>query len=277
MKKSELCYATWSWGGDRGQIEQSAREISEIGYKKFETTECAIRSFDYNADEFRAMLERYSLEVASIYFIMPPVEKESSLFETLERDFEFMKKLGIKNATVQANGGRPDNDIMDEASRLHTLNVLKKFSNIAKSYGIEVSLHPHVNTYCMYEDEINFVLDNLGPEIIGLAPDTAHMAAAGADPVKIMEKYADRITFTHLKDYYFSEQEPLKAWAGSDFHVSACFRELGKGALDLPKMINILEKVDYNGPLCIELDRPQKSNFDSAKISYEYLSKFTND
>ena len=274
MKKSELCYAIWSWGGSKEELELAAQEISAIGYRKFETTERAMYAYDFNANEYKSMLDRYSLTAESFYFFMPEAGKEAALFDVLEREFEFLAKIGVQNATLQAVFGRPQNGIMDEASEQHNLNVIRKFSNIAKSFGLKTSIHPHVNTYCMYEDEIDFVMQNLSADEVGLAPDTAHMAATGADPMKIMEKYADRITFTHLKDYKFSEETPLKSWVGSDFHVSKCFYEIGSGALDFPKIMKILESVHYDGPLCIELDRSRTSNEESAKKSFDYLSKF---
>lgn len=277
MKKSELCYAIWSWGGDKEQIELAAREISEIGYKKFETTQAAIRTFNYDSDEFKKMLERYSLTAESFYFITPKFGEEEPFFEGIERELEFIARLGVKRVTMQPVWGRPQNGGFDEAAQQHSLSVIRRFSDMAKKYGIKTTLHPHANTYCMFEDEIDYLMNNLGPEIVGLAPDTAHMAAAGMDPNEVMERYADRITFTHLKDYLFSEEEPLKAWAGSDFHVAECFKELGKGALNIKRMVEILDSVNYNGPLCIELDRTKTTNAESAKISYEYLSRFLED
>ena len=277
MKKSELCYAVWSWGGDREQIELAAKEISEIGYKKFETTQSAIRTFNFDAEEFKKLLERYSLTAESFYFITPKYGEEEPFFADLERELEFVSKIGAKRVTMQPVWGRPQNDVLSEEEKQHCLSVIKRFSDAAKKYGLKTGLHPHVNTYCMYEEEIDHVMNNLGPDVVGLVPDTAHMAAAGADPLRVMRKYADRICFTHLKDYKFSDEEPLKAWAGSDFHVSACFYELGLGVLAVDEMAKILESVNYDGPLCIELDRTRTTNAESARISYAPLGKFLED
>ena len=35
---------------------------------------------------------------------------------------------------------------------------------------------------------------------IKICPDLAHLAAGGGDPLEIVKKYYDRISFVHLKD-----------------------------------------------------------------------------
>lgn len=273
MKNSDLCYAIWSWGVNKEQLELAAKDISQIGYKSFETTKQAIYAYDFNIDEYKTMLDRYSLKAESFYFVLPEKGNESPFFNALEKELEFIAQVGVKRATLQAVWGRPQNDIMDEASKRYNLNLICKFANIAKNFGIKTSIHPHINTYCMYEDEINFIMDNTRSDLIGLAPDTAHISAAGADPIKIMEKYATRINFTHLKDYKLGNKNALKSWVGSNLPILDCFCELGKGVLNFPKIIKILESANYDGPLCIELDRSLTSNAASAKLSFNYLSK----
>jgi inosose dehydratase len=123
----------------------------------------------------------------------------------------------------------------------------------------------------MFEDEIDYVMENSDPELISLAPDTAHIAAAGADPVKLIEKYKDRVKFIHLKDYKLGDEATASCWVGSGVPIMSCFPPLGKGTIDFSAVLKILESVNYDAPLCIELDMPPVSNVISAKDNYDYL------
>lgn len=278
MKKSQLCYAIWPWGTKtKEQAELAAKEITEIGYKKFESVKQAIYAYDFNVEEYKAMLDSYGLSAESFYFHLPVVGQEETFFSNLERELDFVRQLGITRATLQGVYGRPEGNVMDEASRQHNLNLMIRFANIAQEYGIKTNVHPHVDTYFMYEDEIDYVMENTDKDLIYFAPDTAHIAAAGGDPVEIIRRYADRVNFTHIKDYKLGDDVTSKGWVDSGVPVMTCFHGLGLGTINFPEIIKILDSVNYTGPLCIELDGAPISNADSAKKSYDYLSKFLED
>ena len=276
MNKSQLCYAIWPWGTDtREEAETAASEISKIGYKSFESVKQSIYAYDLNVEEYRAMTEKYGLQAESFYFHLPPCGQESSLFETLEKELDFVAKLGITRATLQGTHGRPE--VNDMSAKEYNLNNMIKFANIAKEFGIKTNVHPHVNTYFMYEDEIDYVMENSDENLIYFAPDTAHIAAAGGNPVEIVRRYAKRINFTHLKDYRLGDKITMSGWVDSGVPLMTCFHGLGLGSVDFPEILSILDSVNYTGPLCIELDEPPISNADSAKKSFDYLCKLLED
>ena len=276
MKKSQICYAIWPWGTDtRAEAELAAKEISEIGYKSFESVKHSIYAYDLNVEEYKAMIEKYGLKVESFYFHLPEAGQESTLFDSLERELDFVASLDITRATLQGVFGRPE--VQSEAAKEYNLNNMLRFANIAKEYGIKTNVHPHVNTYFMYEEEIDYVMNNSDKNLIYFAPDTAHITAAGGNAVEIIRRYADRVNFTHLKDYTLGDKITTEGWVDSGVPLMTCFHGLGLGSIDFPEIIRILDSVSYTGPLCIELDDPPVSNADSAKKSYDYLSKFLED
>ncbi len=278
MKKSQICYAVWPWGTEtKEQAELAAKEITEIGYKSFESVKAAIYAYDLNVKEYKAMLDSYGLKADSFYFHLPQVGLEHTLFDTLERELEFVAEMGVTRATLQGVYGRPEGDVMDDKSRAHNLDLINKFAKIAKPFGIKTNAHPHVNTYYMYEEEIDFVMENTDPDLVYFAPDTAHIAAAGADPVEVIKRYADRVNFIHLKDYKLGDEITEKGWVDSGVPIMDCFHGLGEGSVNFPEVLKILDSVNYTGPLCIELDRPPVSNADSAKKNYDYLCKLVED
>ena len=121
----------------------------------------------------------------------------------------------------------------------------------------------------MYENEIDFIMNNTDSALVAFGPDTAHMTAGKCDPVKMIKKYADRVKFTHLKDITSDgvEAAGMQAWV----EVYSNFRELGKGIVDFPSIFKILDSVGYDGFLTVELDRSRFGNKESAIISMKYL------
>lgn len=277
MKKAQIAYATWPWGTKtKEEAIQAAKDITEIGYRNFESVKSAMYAYDLNAAEYKKMLDSFNLKPISFYFHIPAVgTEEEILFANLEKELQFAAEMGVDRATLQGTFGRPE--VMDEKAKQHNLNCMIRFAKIAKTFGIETSAHPHVNTYFMFEDEIDYVMENTDKDLIHFAPDTAHISAAGAKPVDVIRKYADRVHFTHLKDYKLGDDVTDSGWVDSGVPIMTCFHPLGKGTIDFPEIIKILDSVNYDGPLCIELDKPPVSNIESAKANFEYLSKLLED
>lgn len=276
MKKSQICYAVWPWGTTtKEQAETAAKEITEIGYKSFESVKAAIYAYDLNVKEYKSMLDSFGLKAESFYFHLPYVGQEHTLFDTLERELEFVAEMGVTRATLQGTLGRPE--AITKESNDYNVNNMVRFAQAAKKYGIKTNAHPHVNTYFMFEEEIDYVMQNTDPDLIYFAPDTAHIAAAGADPVEVIRRYADRVNFTHLKDYKLGDEIKESGWVDSGVPIMDCFHGLGDGNVNFPEIIKILDSVNYTGPLCIELDCPPVSNVDSAKKNYDYLCKLLED
>ncbi len=277
MKKSQITYATWPWGtSTKEDAIQAAKDITEIGYKNFESVKAAMYAYDLDAKEYKAMLDSFDLKPVSFYFHIPEFgQEEEGLFKNLEKELQFAADMGVSLATLQGTFGRPE--VMDKKAKEHNLNTMVRFAKLAKQFGIKTNVHPHVNTYYMFEDEIDYVMENSDKDLLYFAPDTAHISAAGADPVEVIKRYADRIRFTHLKDYKLSDEVTDSGWVDSGVPIMTCFHPLGKGTVNFPEIFKILDSVNYDGPLCIELDKPPVSNVESAKANFDYISKLLED
>ena len=276
MKKSQVSYAIWPWGTQtREQAVQAAKDVTSIGYTSFESVKACMYAYDLNYKEYKEMLDSYGLKANSFYFHIPPVGQDATLFGNLEKELEFAANMGVKLATLQGTYGRPE--VMDQAAKELNLATMNRFAKIAKTFGITTNVHPHVDTYFMFEDEIDYVMQNSDPDLISFAPDTAHISAAGGNPVEVVRRYADRVRFTHLKDYRLGDQVTDDGWVDSGVPIMSCFHALGDGTINFPEIFKILDSVGYDGPLCIELDKPPVSNIASAKQNLEYINTFLED
>ena len=269
MDKSRITAAIWPWGTQtREQMELAAKEVTEIGYKSFESVKAAIYAFDLDLKAYKEVLNRYDLNPVSFYFHIPQQGNEDVLFGNLEKELEFIAELGVKRICLQATLGRPDE--MNAENMEYEFNIIKKFAEKTREFDIMSNLHPHHNTWVMYENEIDNVLQNLDSKTIQFAPDTAHLTAADCNPVEVIRKYADRVNFTHFKDIKGAKVES-EGFASAGMEVYSNFCELGQGCVDFRSVFDILKSVNYDGPLCEELDKAPVSNAESARNNYNFL------
>lgn len=269
MDKSRITAAIWPWGTKtREQMELAAKEISEIGYQSFESVKAAIYAYDLDLKAYKEVCDRYHIKPASFYFHLPRFDSGQDIFANLDKELDFISQLGVERICLQATLGRPDE--MTMSNKQKELDLIARFAEKSKQFGIMTNLHPHQNTWVMYEDEIDYMLENLGAGTIAFAPDTAHLVAGKCDPVKVIRKYLDRVNFTHFKDIKDANvQSAGLASAGMEVYVNFC--ELGTGCVDFRTIFDMLKSVNYDGPLCEELDTPPVSNAESARNNYFYL------
>ena len=271
MIKERLTATTWTWGTQtKEQIELGISEIARIGYKCFETVKGAIYAYDFNLNAFKEVFKKYGVKPVSFYYVIPEKGQEDELFKNIDKELDFISKLGVDKICFQATKGRPE--VMNDSALDYELNVLRKFGEKTREFGITASLHPHYNTWVTYKNEIDNILLNLDCKTIQFAPDTAHLVIGCCDPVDIIRTYANRVNFTHFKDIKKPPKE-FKNLTKIDFSVYANFCELGTGVIDFKSIFDILKSVNYLGPICEELDSAPISNELSAKINYDFLVK----
>jgi len=271
MDKSRITAAIWTWGTqNREQMVTAAKEVTAIGYTSFESVKAAIYAFDLDLAAYKEVLAEYGLNPVSFYFHFPGYGEDDKIFANLEKELEFIAALGVERLCLQGTSGRPD--VMDADKLKYELDLTNKFATRTKQYGITTNVHNHHNTWVMYENEIDNIMQNTDPALVSFAPDTAHLVAGNCDPVKVIKKYADRVNFIHLKDIKGTKAESAGiASAGMEVYSNFC--ELGQGIVDFRQVFDILKSVNYEGPLCEELDRAPVSNAESAKNNYEYILK----
>jgi sugar phosphate isomerase/epimerase len=76
--------------------------------------------------------------------------------------------------------------------------TMNEAGRIARSAGLDATMHPHWGTAAESRLEIEVLLDLLDPSLVGFAPDTGQIAKGGADPFPIMERWAERVRYVHM-------------------------------------------------------------------------------
>jgi inosose dehydratase len=70
---------------------------------------------------------------------------------------------------------------------------------LADKHGAMLVFHTHADSHVGTQEEIERFLDGTDPETVHLCLDTGHLSYCGADNLKVIRDYADRIQYVHLK------------------------------------------------------------------------------
>lgn len=271
--KSRITASIWPWGTENPeQIRLAAKEVSAIGYKLVESTKSTIHAFDMKLDPFKELMKEFDLTPVSFYFHLPPLAEADAWFKDIEEEMNFVAEAGVKRISLQATWGRPEGNVLSKEQLEGETALISRFAEKSKEYGITANLHPHHNTWVMYEPEIDYFMQNIDAKLLALCPDTAHLVAGNCDPVEVIKRYVDRVNFTHFKDIKNANVES-EGIASNGVEVYSNFCELGKGNVDFRGVFDVLKAAGYDGPLCEELDKAPVSDAESAKNNYEYLLK----
>ena len=269
MGNVKYACAIWPWGTKtREQFIEALRDAREAGYSYVESTKPTIGLFQDDFPAFRNICGEYGIRAVSFYFHMRGTREND--IDDLRNKLDFMKKAGVECISIQALG-TGDSKASPEQLR-YTLDTVVEMSELCSLYGIQPCLHPHCNTSVMYEDEIDFIMNNTDPDLLFFGPDTAHLLGGGCDPADIFRRYADRIRFTHMKDLKGTKAKTEENVGGIDVYSN--FTELGNGDVDFESVFDVLKDIGYDGYLTSELDQTTLTNKESARINLEFMKKY---
>lgn len=264
---AQFAYTTWQWGTqNKVEFIKACKEVSSIGFRYFESVKPFFEIFKDDVEEFNLICAEFDLRPVSVYFHLDGTREND--IDDLYAKIPFLEKTGINKITIQPKGcfGRTAND--DEL--VEAAKTITEMGQICKKYGIIPSVHNHYNTVCMVERDIDFIMQNTDPSEVFYCPDTAHLLSGSCNPVEIVERYKDRVRFTHLKD--LKDPKDLQS-AGMEQgkEVYTNFVELGQGSVNFKGVFDALKSANYDGYLCAELDRSRFNNKISCEINMEFL------
>jgi inosose dehydratase len=93
---------------------------------------------------------------------------------------------------------------------------------------------------------------------LGLCMDVGHTQRSGVDPADSAEKYFDRLFDVHIKD--------VSAPTAQGRTV-----EIGRGVIDIPKLLRTLKRLGFKGTLALEFEKDEKDPLPGCAESIGYL------
>ncbi|MGA2070338.1 MAG: sugar phosphate isomerase/epimerase [Sedimentisphaerales bacterium] len=136
--------------------------------------------------------------------------------------------------------------------------LLGLVENKAKEYDIKVAIHNHGPDNKLFPSPASVYekVKDLDKRI-GLCIDVGHTQRSGIDPSEAVEKFADRLLDIHIKDESSATTEGTTV-------------EMGRGVVDLVKLMRTLEKIGYSNIAAFEYEKDENDPLAGVAESVGY-------
>ena len=273
--------------GGGNTFEQCVSEMALAGFTGSEVG----NKYPKDPDILKKALELRGIEICNQWFSSFLLTKP---FEEVEKEFRaqlaFLKAMGagIIGVSEQSHSvqGQQDTPIfghkycMDDAEWDVFCKGLNRLGKIAADeYGICLTYHHHMGTVVQDEDEVERMMEETDAKYVSLLFDTGHFKYCGADPLKMVQKYAGRIKHVHLKDIRPEVVEKVKKEDLSFLEGvrQGTFTIPGDGCIDFEPIFRVLEENGYEGYMVVEAEQdPARANpLEYAIRARKYISEKT--
>jgi inosose dehydratase len=190
-------------------------------------------------EQINAVLEKFKNAGINVYTVGVVYMKTP---ESVDQAFEYAKMAGVKMIV-----GAPDYQLLPY--------VEKK----VKAYDFKLAIHNHGPDNPLYPNATDIWdhVKDLDPRI-GICIDIGHTTRDGQDPSADIEKYSTRIYDVHMKDVDKASKDGITV-------------EMGRGIIDIPKVVASLRKIKYNGKCSLEYEKDMKDPLPGIAESIGYF------
>jgi inosose dehydratase len=190
-------------------------------------------------DQINAVLDKFKTAGINVYTVGVVYMKTQ---ESVDQAFEYAKMAGVKMIV-----GAPDYVLLQY--------VEKKI----KEYDFKLAIHNHGPDNPLYPNATDIWdhIKDLDPRI-GICIDIGHTTRDGQDPSVDIKKYSKRIYDIHIKDVDKAAKEGKTV-------------EMGRGIIDIPKVVDTLRKIKYSGKCSLEFEKDMKDPLPGIAESIGYF------
>lgn len=274
MLKARLGIAPIAWWNDDlvelsddVSLEECLRQASVAGFTGMETG----RRFPMNMEELGPILDRFGISVCGGWhsgrLLEGDIEAEKDRIRPMMDFFiaagapcivygEIAGAIQGERAAPLATKPRISDDEMKVYGRTVTA-----FAEWCAEEGMPISYHHHMGALVETEPEIDSLMNHSG-EALKLAYDTGHLAFAGGDGLRVIDRYHARITHIHTKDVRRSVIDGLDRSRESflDAVIKGAFTVPGDGDLDFEPIVRRLASYGYGGWFVVEAEQDPVPN-----------------
>jgi inosose dehydratase len=190
-------------------------------------------------EQINAVLDKFKTSGINVYTVGVIYMKTQ---ESVDQAFEYAKMAGV-NMIV----GAPNYEL------------LPYVENKIKTYDFKLAIHNHGPDNPLYPNATDIWdhVKDLDPRI-GICIDIGHTTRDGQDPSVDIERYSQRIFDIHIKDVDKPKKEGKTV-------------EIGRGIIDIPKVVATLRKIRYGGKCSLEFEKDMKDPLPGIAESIGYF------
>jgi inosose dehydratase len=287
MLKAKLGIAPIAWWNDDlaelsddVSLDECLRQASVAGFSGMETG----RRFPMDAAVLGPILARYRISVCGGWFsgllLEGDIETEK---ERIAKQLAFFKAAkapcivyGETARSIQGDRSKPlatkpklsENEIKVYARKMTA------FAEWCADQGMPISYHHHMAAAIETESELDLLMKYSGAAL-PLLFDAGHMAFAGGDVLRVIDKHHARISHVHTKDVRMDVINGLDRTKESflDAVVKGTFTVPGDGSLNFEAIVKRLASYGYEGWFVVEAEQDPVRNppLEMAKIGHAEL------
>ena len=219
-------------------IEKTIEMINRIGVSNLSLKDFHM-PMNSTQEQINTVLEKFKNAGINVYTVGVVYMKS---MDAVDQAFEYAKMAGVKMIV-----GAPNYELLSY--------VEKK----VKTYDIRLAIHNHGPDNPLYPNAADIWdhIKDLDPRI-GICIDIGHTTRDGQDPVIDIEMYSKRIYDLHIKDVNKASKEGKTV-------------EIGRGIIDIPKVVAALRKIKYTGICSLEFEKDMKDPLPGIAESIGYF------
>ncbi|MGC2085739.1 MAG: myo-inosose-2 dehydratase [Bradyrhizobium sp.] len=270
--KAKLGIAPIAWWNDDlaelsddVSLEECLRQASVAGFTGMETG----RRFPMNMEELGPILARFGISICGGWFsgrlLDGDIEREKDRVRA-QMDFFIAAKApcivygetarsiqGVRSAPLDTKPKLSEEEIKAYGRKM------TDFAEWCAGQRMPISYHHHMAAAIETEAELDLLMANSG-EALPLLFDAGHMAFAGGNVLRVIDKHHSRISHVHTKDVRGSVIDKLdrKQESFLDAVVKGAFTVPGDGSLDFAAIIDRLASYGYEGWFVVEAEQDPK-------------------
>ena len=285
--KAKLGIAPIAWWNDDlpelsddVSLEECLRQAREAGFTGMETG----RRFPMDASVLSPILKQSGMSVCGGWFSGLLLDGEiGPEKDRIAQQMQLFKAVGAPCIVYGETAGTIQGDCFAPLSTKRRLSQdeiriyghkMTAFAEWCAGEGMPISYHHHMAAPIETEEELDLLMKHSG-EALPLLYDAGHMAFAGGDVLRVIDKHHARISHVHTKDIRSEVVNGLDRSRESflDAVVKGAFTVPGDGSLDFEAIVKRLASYGYEGWFVVEAEQdPVKSPpLEMAKIGHTEL------
>jgi len=269
VSKIRLGSAPDSWGvwfpEAEGQVHwtQFLDELAESKYKWVELGPHGYLPTD--KDVLRAEIEKRGLKVSGggVFGGLHVAGKFEADLAEARKVSQLVSQVGGKYLIYLPDGYSDldgnivaETTLSDEQWVLLTTRMDEVGKIVLEEYGVSLVFHPHADSHIGTDQEIDRLMNHTDSRYVNLCLDTGHVSYCGGDNLAIIEKFAERVQYVHLKQVdpviLQKVREEKLGFAPAVRLGVMC--EPPHGIPEMPPLVAALEKLDVDIFAIVEQD-----------------------
>lgn len=230
---SSVCAPMWS-------LDELLDLAGALGFPAIETfttwTKAKVGPESHPSADLASTFAKHGVELGSLNVINL---QDMSVLPRLQAEMEYARSLGLSHVNLKGGARIQPWDEFFE--------LLHRALKTAAANSLSINLGNHPGNRIENSDDFGRVLNAIDDPSLRILADTGHFYTVGDTPLKVIERWPDRIGLVHLNDRRNGRGVAL-----------------GTGDLQIEAVLQSLARANYRGDLVFELETDEEIGRDDA-------------